>query len=1313
MDPMKPNASKRPKRIFWLFLVPLLLLVVLQAAMSFGTVMLGGTFSTLQNFSINHLTQATETRRVYLENEMEDHWSSFSEELESASHMLEDVLGRHSATLQKFLSDDLLKEEYLRGMLRPLRYMMSKNGTSGAFIILADEGVEGAGGSLSSLYIRSSAPGKESGKDSGAGITLAAGPADLAKESNIPFDPSWSPSIEVLPSGERDADLFFFAPYEAAGDSGASGAEDLKYWSAPFSLGGDGGESYGMVTCSIPLISPDGEAYGVMGVELSLSYLRQNLPPQEVSDERQGGYLLLRHEGGEDYGIVCSSGAYPSHAVSGLERVSLRPTKYDGLLLLDAGDDSSHAYVAVQGLGTSGTGAPYGEHEWYVAGVESYQALFGPGSALFSLFLLATLLSLAAAIVASYLLARYVTKPIQQLSDCISLGGENDLDRYERGRIREVDELYDTIRRLDESQKQSEYALRQEKERYRLALQNNTDVLVTYDLPSDCATFYNLNGDGGEMQVHHFLYRIEMGNYIHPEDRDVMLARLQNVKGELTTSFRSNWLVPSGEFEWYELNGRMILDADGKPSTFIGSMHNIHSQMMREMEERESLHRDPLTGLYRASSGEEVIRSSIRRGHDGCLLLLDVNGFLSINDRFGMVVGDAILEEIGQMMLAWKEENAPHKSTFLRLGGDEFMVWLEDFDSDGARAAAEEFLRRTEQLYADGSVAIRLSCGGAMSHAQPYEEVLSHACAALACAEENDVVCIVDRAVPQVPSGDSIRITPIEHTSAGASGIVPLTFSFFDRSSDIGGILTVLFPKLGRAFGADDILLVQVSREFSTSRAIYQWHRDPAAPRDHSLERFSPDRFQSLEESIWGDRVASLDVDSLNAEQRHFLRVPPGRSGTACALYDNGNYMGCLLLLFESEKPALSEERKSELHEIAKIIEANMNRQRYDAANRAKSDFLSRMSHEIRTPMNAIIGMTYIAQSNRNDPEKLQENLEKISQSSQYLLSLINDILDMSRIESGKLTIERADFDLSALLSGVEDLVRPQAEEKDISLTLDATIKSRFVVGDSLHLNQVLVNLLGNAVKFTPSGGSVTLSAKQGEDGSVRFSVRDTGIGVSPENQSRIFESFEQAEGSTTRKYGGSGLGLAISSRLVRMMGGIIELDSELGKGSDFHFTITLPLGEAPRDEEEGEKAAEEISAAGLRILLVEDNELNIEIAQTILEMQSAIVTLARNGQEAVDVFLSAPAGSFDLILMDIQMPVMDGLEATRVIRQSDHPDAADIPIIAMTANAFDEDTKKSVESGMNGHLSKPLDMNHFFQTIREVLGDRAKAKKN
>ena len=382
--------------------------------------------------------------------------------------------------------------------------------------------------------------------------------------------------------------------------------------------------------------------------------------------------------------------------------------------------------------------------------------------------------------------------------------------------------------------------------------------------------------------------------------------------------------------------------------------------------------------------------------------------------------------------------------------------------------------------------------------------------------------------------------------------------------------------------------------------------------------------------------------------------------------------------------------------------------QRETKANLAKREFLFNMSHDIRTPMNAIIGFTALAQTHIDDRDQVEDYLKKISVSSQHLLSLINDVLDMSRIESGKVTLEAKPVHLPELVHELRDIIQAVVSEKDLSLTLDTVgVENEDIIADPLRLEQILINVLANAVKFTPDGGQISLWIVQKDTAPAgyadfEFHIKDNGIGMSEEFQKHIFEQFARERTSTVSKIQGTGLGMAITKSLVDMMGGRITVKSEQGKGSEFTISLRFPIGEAKT--EQTPPAAKASASAGKKLLVVEDNELNLEIASTLLKEAGFAVDTAENGKVAVEKVEAASADRYDLILMDIQMPEMDGYEATRRIRALPDTKKAALPIVAMTANAFEDDRKNALRAGMNGHIAKPLDIQKLFQVLSELL---------
>ena len=394
------------------------------------------------------------------------------------------------------------------------------------------------------------------------------------------------------------------------------------------------------------------------------------------------------------------------------------------------------------------------------------------------------------------------------------------------------------------------------------------------------------------------------------------------------------------------------------------------------------------------------------------------------------------------------------------------------------------------------------------------------------------------------------------------------------------------------------------------------------------------------------------------------------------------------------------------------------------AASKAKSDFLANMSHDIRTPMNAIIGMTALIEHDAESPEKIREYTKKVNNSSQHLLGLINEVLDMSKIESGKLVLNSAEFDLKELLEQVEAGFRPQmnAKGQKFSITINQ-ISHNWLIGDNVRVLQILNNLLSNSFKYTPTKGQIRLDVEELKQTShnyakICFRVSDNGIGMSSEYLSRIYDSFSREERTTVNTIQGTGLGMSIVKSLVDLMGGSINVDSIQGKGTQFVVVLDFKISERNEKREEKPETVEldeNTGLKGMHFLCAEDNELNAEILSELLEIEGASCEICENGQVIVERFEQSKPGEFDMILMDVQMPIMNGYEATKAIRNGTHPLAKTIPIIAMTANAFSEDIQNSLNAGMDAHVSKPVDMKTLIKTVHSIQsgGGRQNLRRN
>ena len=779
-------------------------------------------------------------------------------------------------------------------------------------------------------------------------------------------------------------------------------------------------------------------------------------------------------------------------------------------------------------------------------------------------------------------------------------------------------------------------------------------------------------------------------------------------RGEKTASceFRGVW----GDF-WCRVTMSVILTGeDGAPQLVVGIVENITRQREIEDELLEARSRDSLTGLYNKERGIRLIQEYLiqrKPEEHGVLMLLDMDDFEDINQKEGNVFADAILQEVADLLMA----ETGTDNIQVRIGGDEFMLFIKNSNKKEATVIGPRIAGQVQHILVNHEKDIQVSVSIGMCSTEVVDDyntlyrctestlkyVKEHGKGQAACYLDtsNELGVFLTQLYTEKHPVNDIKM----ETSHMNDDLVSFALDLLGKSKNLDDAVFLLLSRIGRTFQFDRVSIIEADRDYLSYHFSYQW------AKNRSDLQLGQNFYASAEDF---DICASMyDEDGL-ADHNVRDGISHIASCLHAGIWNYGEYAGSMSFEVDQENYQWTTEQRKLLKELVKVVPSFIMKSKADAVSRAKTEFLSRMSHEIRTPMNAISGMTTIAKSVLDDRERMMDCLNKIESANVYLLSLINDILDMSRIESGKLELNYESMDLAEQLSNLEALFRAQAAKKHLELYFyNEFVENIPLCADSLRINQVLVNIIGNAIKFTDTG-SITVRVKKlktSPRAALCFSVTDTGIGIEPEVLSRIFNAFEQADAGTSARYGGTGLGLTISSRLVQMMGGTLEVRSEVGKGSEFFFTLNFKYADQEKTVIPVQKEAFSLQDfQGCRILLVEDNELNREIARTILEMNGFIVSCAVNGWEAVKCFSESSEGRFDAVLMDIRMPVMDGLEAARRIRTSGKEDARTIPIIALTANAFNEDTQKSMDSGMNGHLSKPIQVEQMLQILSECI---------
>ena len=747
---------------------------------------------------------------------------------------------------------------------------------------------------------------------------------------------------------------------------------------------------------------------------------------------------------------------------------------------------------------------------------------------------------------------------------------------------------------------------------------------------------------------------------------------------------------------------------NGQNGAVLGIIEDITKEQTMALALEEAKSKDLLTGLWNREAGTRIAQEYMAQkplGERCALMLLDMDNFTRINQEEGVAFANAVLQEVADILRAETEPD----DIRVRMGGDEFMLVLKGRGKAGATVTGPRVAARVRELLlqSDKDISISVSIGMCATEVvDEYSGLYRCAESTLKYVKENcqgNAACYLDTSneLGEMLTDlytEKHQLNTIEQgLTEQREDLVSFALDLLGKARNLNDAVQLLFARLGKTFGLDRVSLLDVDRDYLTCRFSYQWARDKTDLMMHKTFYITREQYEQ-----W---PGQFDPSGLN---RHAVYDESSMSCLQAAIWNQGMFAGILSFEVKTDGYSWNDEQRKLLEELSKIIPSFVMKARADAVSQAKTDFLSRMSHEIRTPLNAIVGMTSIARNVADDRDRVLECLDKLETSNQYLISLINDILDMSRIESGKMELNVQAMDMEDFVRSLEGMMRPQAEQKGLRFIVEnRCCQGLALVTDRLRLEQVLINIIGNAVKFTGEGGDVifSITPEEGSSGGQRltFSVKDTGIGIASEAMDSIFNAFEQAEKNTSVKYGGTGLGLAISSRLVQMMGGTLGVRSVLGEGSEFYFTLTLPIGkldgQRPRSRE-----PEYHDFHGKRLLVVEDNLLNQEIAQSLLEMEGFLVETAENGQAALDAFGNHEPGYYNAVLMDIRMPVMDGIEATRRIRTMERPDSRTIPIIAMTANAFDQDSRKSLDSGMNGHLSKPIRVEELLRMLDACL---------
>ena len=1347
------GAAKGKRKISFLraLMVSLAVIVLIQGALPISVLAFSGVKGTLEDNAISIDARAVDNRRMNLESAMVKSWAGISRETVALNSTLSDQLAQSGLDVPGFLADDSQKEAFIAATFPRLLSVIGANTTSGVYLILGNNGDLSVEQDHIGAFLRDSDPTGSS--DSHSDLLLERGDKEIARDASIALDNTWAPKLHLAGSGVRSADDFFYKPYEAALQNPGAEAKAMAYWSQPFVLEGNPNDSYRMIAYSVPLML-EGHVYGVLGIEVSTAYLADTcFPISELSGSEAGGYALALADGNGSYQVITGNGVLYNAVNAEGPAFALEETRNAGLMQVEGvtmGDQQ--VYAIAEPLKLYSGIVPYDDTNWAVVGLFSKDSIFAAGNSLYHRLGVTIGLATIGCLVLVVLVSRAINRPLRELIDSVQ-GGMEKLHAF-RTSVAEVDQLHDVILDLTEDGLEKQRKLNEEKERYRLAVKGTNDAFFTYHPETGAIEIMNSLDDGEFDSVRFWdLFRRDSAN---PEAVDAIeqaVNRMQetSIQVEVVTEH-----LPQGR--WLEVSSSRVDDAASGQDCMVCVIHDIDDRKRREIESARKQELDPATTAYRFEPGMEAIAAA-RAGASasaGQLAVIEVDGFADIVRDYGIPFGDVLLNELTKVMRAFNLDKENRGAILVRAGAGQFVCWVPGKHADDAVSEVAELQRRFAKLVRPGVLELGLHAGGASSEGvRNTSELLRRARVALQASVGHRATCTCWE-----PSMDDIYepkpFDPISSFGHVEDMTLPaLTLNLLDRRLSVAAGMNLLTRRLNEKLGVTNVFITSFQEDYRTASVRYFFGPIPGIDEGavFPLSREAVDMLQRFGEQGLGRPVNEMPIFAMCDEARACC------GGIAFPMMNAGKYSGSVFFLSDFGA-TFDDEAASTLREVGTIIQNRINQEELDQSAQAKSDFLARMSHEIRTPMNGIIGMTEIALKPEQSDERRVDCLNKVHASSLYLLDLLNGILDMTKIENNKMLLGDAPFSMSHVVEELNAVSAGRLAARNQKLVVDMRTQHDWFTGDALRLSQVLINLVGNAVKYSDDGGTITvtieeraaiggagaLAADCGAAGagaagalpagceaaeasalpagrkaanigtqatgvgvqasntrtaSVYFAVTDRGVGIAEEDIERIFAKFEQVNTTDARQQG-TGLGLAISNRIVLMMGDRIRANSRLGHGSTFYFEIPLTIADAADKSPCAD--AEQVDFTGKRALVAEDNELNMEIIAYVLDDMGFTVDKAMNGQEAVDAFEQSPVGRYDIVLMDVMMPVMDGLTAAHRIRSLGRADAADVPIVATSANAFAEDVKRSLASGMNAHVSKPIDPEKLAKVLTKVM---------